>query len=232
MGRTRKTFRPRARTGVKLDQQAWNERYQGTELVWSAEPNRTFADEARSLPPGRALDLAAGEGRNAVWLAERGWAVTAVDFSDVALAKATRLAASASVDLATVVRDLADYVPPPQTFDLVAVIYLQLPSNLRTLVYRRAAEAVAPGGTLVVLGHDTTNPEVGYGGPRDVDVLFSPDDVCADIGGSGLTVEKATRIERIVDTPDGERTAIDALVTARRFPRDLSFSGTTLLISI
>jgi len=201
-----------------MDRQAWNERYRSRDLVWSAEPNGTFAEEARSLPVGRALDLAAGEGRNAVWLAERGWAVTAVDFSDVALAKAARMAAAASVDLTTVVEDLATYRPPARSFDLVAVIYLQLPSSLRSRVYRRAAEAVAAGGTLVVLGHDTTNLVHGYGGPSDVDVLFSPDDVRADVDGTGLTVEKAVRVERRVDTSDGERTAIDALVTARRAP--------------
>jgi SAM-dependent methyltransferase len=105
----------------------WNERYAQKELVWTAEPNRRFAAEVDGLEPGRALDLACGEGRNAVWLAERGWRVTGVDFSDVALAKAAELAASRGVEAEWVVADVLDYRPEPRAFDLVAVLYLQLP---------------------------------------------------------------------------------------------------------
>ena len=77
-----------------MDSEAWDERYAATELVWSAEPNQFVAAECADLAPGRAVDLAAGEGRNAIWLAGRGWAVTAVDFSSVALERGRRLAAA------------------------------------------------------------------------------------------------------------------------------------------
>lgn len=199
-----------------MDAAGWNQRYETTELVWTAEPNRFLVAETTALVPGMALDLGAGEGRNAVWLAQQGWWVIAVDFSDVGLAKASQLAAAADVELATVCADVADYTPKPATFDLVAVLYLHLPAHLRGEVYRRAGAGVAPGGTLLVVGHDTTNLTDGHGGPQDPDVLFSPDDIAADLAGSGLVVERADRVQRTVGTADGERVAIDALVRAHR----------------
>lgn len=87
---------------------------------------------------------------------------------------------------------------------------------VRRAVYRRAADGVAPGGTLLVVGHDTTNPVDGYGGPQDPDVLFSPDDVVADLADRGLLIEKAERVQRPGTTEDGLRVAIDALGRARR----------------
>lgn len=199
-----------------MDRQGWNDRYAAADLVWTAEPNRTFATETASLPPGKALDLGAGEGRNAIWLAQRGWTATAVDFSDVALAKAAQLAEASDVEIETIAADVTTYTPPTRAYDLVAVIYLHLPARQRTQVHRRAAAALNPGGTLVVLGHDTTNLTHGHGGPQDAAVLFTPDDVVSDLEATGLTVIKAERVHRTVTTPDGDRTAIDALVTARR----------------
>ena len=152
----------------------WNERYTGRELVWTAEPNRLFAAEIADLPAGRALDLACGEGRNAVWLAERGWRVTGVDFAAVGLAKARDLAASRGVEVDWVHADLLQYEPEAGVFDLVAILYLQVPHDELDVVLRRAATAVARGGTLLVLGHDTTNLRDGHGGPKDVSVLFTP----------------------------------------------------------
>ena len=123
----------------------WNARYAAKELVWTAEPNRLFASEVEALEPGRALDLACGEGRNAVWLADKGWRVTAVDFSDVALAKAERLAASRGVEIEWVLADVLDYEPERRAFDLVAQLYLQLPHDELVQANRSAADAVAPG---------------------------------------------------------------------------------------
>ena len=87
--------------------------------------------------------------------------------------------------------DVADFIPDPGGFDLVVLLYLHLPAGLRADVHRRAAVGVAPGGTLLVVGHDTTNLTGGHGGPQDPDVLFSPDDVAADLAGSGLVVDRA-----------------------------------------
>ena len=199
-----------------MDSEDWNRRYASAELVWTAEPNRFLVAEVGTLPAGSALDLGAGEGRNAVWLAQQGWQVTAVDFAEVGLDKASKLAAAAEVNLSTVCADLTTYCPPPAVFDLVVVLYLHLPAPLRQVIHRRAADAVAAGGVLLVVGPDATNISDGYGGPQDPDVLYSPDDVRNDLTGSGLSIEKAQRVRRTVETPDGQREAIDALVRARR----------------
>jgi 2-polyprenyl-3-methyl-5-hydroxy-6-metoxy-1,4-benzoquinol methylase len=108
-----------------VDRDDWNARYSGTELVWSAEPNRFLVAEVAGLPVGRALDLAAGEGRNSVWLAEQGWDVTAVDFSDAALTKARELARTRSVPLRLVEVDVTWYTPAAQSYDPVLVAYLE-----------------------------------------------------------------------------------------------------------
>jgi len=191
----------------------WDRRYAGRELLWTARPNRFLVAETEALAPGRALDLACGEGRNAVWLAERGWRVTAVDFSGVALAKGRELAAARGVAVDWVRADLLEHRPEPYGFDLVAILYLQLTAPERRTVLRRAADAVAPGGTLVLVAHDSSNLDHGCGGPQSPSVLYTPADVAADLDGSGLALERADVVERPVE---GEGVALDALVRARR----------------
>jgi 2-polyprenyl-3-methyl-5-hydroxy-6-metoxy-1,4-benzoquinol methylase len=199
---------------VHVKQEDWNRKHAEAGLLFGAEPNRFLVAEVEGLAPGRALDLACGAGRNAVWLAQRGWAVTGVDFSDVALANARRLAADRGVEVEWVLADLREWSPAGETFDLVAVLYLQLPAEERRGVLGRAAHAVAPGGTLLVVGHDLQNLNGGYGGPKDPAVLFTAEDVAAEL--TGLQVEKAERVLRPVETEEGEAQAIDALVRARR----------------
>jgi len=194
----------------------WNRRYAGSELLWTAQPNRFLVAEAAGLPPGRALDLACGEGRNAVWLAEHGWQVTGVDFSDVAIGKAEQLAAARRVAVAWEQADLLGYRPERHGFDLVILFYVQLPETSREPILRAAAEAVALGGTLLLVAHDSSNLEHGHGGPSDPAVLYTAADVAADLADSGLRVEKAEVVRRPVETPAGERIALDALVRARR----------------
>ncbi len=206
---------PPAVPARSFDREFWNNRYETTELVWTAQPNLFLVAEVEGLSPGRALDLGAGEGRNAVWLARQGWRVTALDFSETGLAKARALALSAGVELDTVCEDAGD-LQVYSAFDLVIVMYLHLPQERRRAVYRRAADAVAPGGTLLVVGHDATNLADGHGGPQDPAVLFSPDEVASDLVGTGLEIDRAERVLRSVATDDGERIAIDALVRARR----------------
>ena len=199
-----------------VDREEWNRRYAGTELLWTARPNRFLVGEADDLPPGRALDLACGEGRNAVWLAEQGWRVTGVDFSDVALAKARELAAARGVEADWVQADLLDYRPERRAYDLVLLFYLQLPADQRREIVRAAADAVAAGGTLLVVAHDSSNLEHGHGGPKEAAVLYTAADVVSDLDGSRLEIERAGRVERPVATTDGDETALDALVRARR----------------
>ena len=197
-----------------MDSQAWNRRYEGTELIWTAEPNRFLVQETRDLVPGRALDVGCGEGRNAVWLAEAGWDVTAVDFSDVGLAKGARLADSRGVFVKWVLADVRSHDPGSGSFALVIVLYLHLPAPERRSALAHAAAAVAPGGLLLLVGHDSSNLAEGHGGPRDPAILFTPDEVAAEL--PGLEIERAERVRRPVSTQDGEVDAIDALVRATR----------------
>ena len=196
------------------EQTAWDERYSGPDLVWGAGPNRFVTEEVTALPAGRAVDLGTGEGRNAIWLAERGWQVTAVDFSAAGLARAARLAAERGVSVDWVQADLLDYQPAPGRFDLVLIAYVHLPAVGLARVFRAAAAAVAPGGTLLVIGHDRDNITRGHGGPQDPGRLYTPAAVTGEL--DGLTVRRAEQVTRPVRTPEGERTAIDTLVRAER----------------
>ncbi|MGW4895413.1 class I SAM-dependent methyltransferase [Kitasatospora sp. NPDC004240] len=215
-----------------MDSGAWDERYAASELVWGAGPNRWVVRELADLPPGWALDLAAGEGRNSIWLAGRGWRVTALDFSRVALDRGARLAAAVDPEVAARVHwqpgDVRTYRGPEEGFDLVLVAYLQLPAEERRAALRGAAAALSPGGTLLVVGHDTTNLTEGAGGPRDARVLFTPQDVLDDLAPAGLTTVRAERVRRPVGAEAAhDRTgpaagvaaeAIDALVRLTRTP--------------
>jgi len=198
-----------------VDSAEWDARYAAADLIWSATPNRWVAAELAELLPGRALDLACGEGRNALWLAARGWRVGAVDFSKVALAKGRQAAQSAGVErIEWVEADLLGYQPEPRGYDAVIIAYLQVPADERRLVLAQAAAALAAGGVLLVVAHDSTNLTDGVGGPQDPAVLYTAADVRADLAASGLTIERAEPVLRPVE---GEpRPAIDALVRATR----------------
>ena len=200
-----------------MDRQQWDERYASSEFTWSTQPNQFVAAELAGLPPGRALDLAAGEGRNTVWLAKRGWHVTAVDFSRVGLEKGRKLSAARGVDedrVTWIVADLDDYQPEPGRFDLVLIAYAQVAPDLRARLLAGAAAAVAPGGTMFVVGHDLTNLTEGAGGPQFPEVLYTPELITAGLGD--LRVLKAERVRRAVQQDGAPAAAIDTLVRAIR----------------
>lgn len=197
-----------------MNARQWDERYAAADLVWTTGPNQFVERELGALPPGRAIDLAAGEGRNALWLASRGWQVRAVDYSQVGLDKAARLAAERGLEVALERADLTTRPAEPGAYDLVIIAYLQLPWTELEGVLDRAARSVAPGGTLFLVGHDADNLTRGTGGPRDPGVLYSPDEVAGAL--TGLTIDRATQVERPVTTADGPRVAIDCLVRAHR----------------
>jgi SAM-dependent methyltransferase len=200
------------------DAAGWDDRYRGAEFVWRTEPNRFLPAEVEGLPPGRALDLACGEGRNAVWLATQGWEVTGVDFTQVGLDKAARLATSNQVTGTWVLGD-ATHWQAGERYDLVIVFYLQLPEPQRTAAFVGAARSLAPGGTLLIVGHDLANLTDGVGGPQNPDVLYAPDDVRRDLATAGiadLVIDRAEPVERPVDTDSGTRIAIDNLLRAHR----------------
>jgi SAM-dependent methyltransferase len=196
-----------------VDASAWDERYASAELVWGVAPNRWVAQEVADLPAGRALDLACGEGRNALWLAGRGWRVTAVDFSAVAIEKARRLQDGTAAEVEWVCADVLAY-RPVEPVDLALLCYLQLAAPERRTAVRHAAASLAPGGVLLVVGHDSANLKDGYGGPQDPSVLFTAGDVAADLADADLVVERAAAVRRPVD--GAPRPAIDALLRARR----------------
>lgn len=198
-----------------MDAAAWDERYRERELVWSAEPNVFVEEEVGDLPPGRALDLAAGEGRNAIWLARRGWEVEAVEFSPVAIDKGRTLAERMQAEVTWSLADLTTE-PALAPADLVLLVYLHLPEPEATRVLRHAAALVRPAGTLLVVGHARRNLTDGYGGPPDPDLLDEPDEVAATLLDAGLEVERAGEVTRTVETEDGVREAIDLLVRAHR----------------
>jgi SAM-dependent methyltransferase len=199
----------------------WNQRYQQSELVWSAAANIWVQELTQDLPAGSALDIGAGEGRNALWLAARGWQVTAVDFSEVALQGARALAdehlGEHAGRLVTHEADVRTWVPRTRSYDLVLVVYLHLPEQQRRAVMQAAAEAVAPGGTLLVVGHDVQNLTSGHGGPQNPAVLYRPNDIIADIEPSQLVVVRHETAARSATNTQGQAVeALDALVVARR----------------
>ena len=200
-----------------MDAAGWDERYAASELVWSAEPNRFVAEVCADLAPGRALDLAAGEGRNAIWLAQRGWDVTATDFSAVGLDKGRRLAqqltghAGIADRIAWVVAD-ATTTDWADDHDLVVVAYLQLVESERREAVLRGFAALQSGGRFVWVAHDSSNLTEGTGGPQDPSVLMTADDVLIDLTGEPFEVIRAERVAR----PVGDATAYDCLVVLER----------------
>ncbi|MFN8036816.1 MAG: class I SAM-dependent methyltransferase [Acidimicrobiia bacterium] len=201
-----------------MDASDWDRRYDTAEFVWHTDPNRFLPPEAAGLSPGRALDLACGEGRNAVWLASQGWQATGVDFSTVGISKGADLAARHGVHVEWIVDDVTTWSPPPDGYDLVVVFYLQLPEVPRRAAMAVAARSLAPGGTLLVVGHDLANLSEGVGGPQDPSVLYTAGDLVDDLERSGvaLAVERSEELRRPVETDAGTREAIDCFVRARR----------------
>jgi SAM-dependent methyltransferase len=185
----------------------WDERY-AERQQWSSEPNALIAELLAGLPPGQAVDLAAGEGRHALWLAGLGWQVTAVDFSAVGLGRGAAQHGAERVTWVTA--DVTTWTAPPASTDLVVVAYLHLPETDTVDVLTRAVGWLRPGGRLLVLGHDVANIASGVGGPQEPSILHSVERLApvAEL----LTVDRLERVPR--ETPAG--TALDTLLWGRR----------------
>jgi len=197
-----------------VDADDWNERHRAGGLLWREDPSRFVVQELEHVGAGRALDLACGEGRNAVWLAGRGWRVTGVDFSSVALEKAQLLAGDHGVEAEWIEADVSTWVLEEAAYDLVIVCYLHLRAEQRRLALAHAAAGIAPGGIFLVVGHDLSNLAYGTGGPQDPTVLYTTDDIAGEL--APLEIERACIVERLVETLDTRRIAFDMLVRARR----------------
>jgi SAM-dependent methyltransferase len=188
-----------------VDAEGWDERYAEPDRVWGSEPNVFVAEYLGGRPVGTAVDLGAGEGRNAVWLAAQGWDVTAVDFSAVGLAKARQMAREADVELATVACDVEDYEPTVPV-DLVLLSYLQIPDAHQVRLLRRMVDWLQPGGAVFVVAHDKSNVEHGRGGPPDEAVCYSVEQTVGAL--AGLEIRFAEVLDR-----DG---ALDTVVLAEQ----------------
>jgi len=197
-----------------MDAPMWDARYAASQ-VWDLEPSPIVVDTVGHLPRGHALDLGCGEGRHALWLASRGWQVTAIDQSAVAIG---RLQERAAVLGLAVAAEVADVTQPARRrgFDLVLAAYLQLPLASLRVVLRSGAAALAAGGRFLVVAHDLSNLANGYGGPSDPDVMTSVEKVADVLAASGLEVGRAEVVTRWVAADTGLRSAFDHVVQAVR----------------
>jgi SAM-dependent methyltransferase len=200
-----------------MDASGWDARYRAAAAqggIWATEPPRFIVDTVGDLHPGSALDVATGDGRTAVWLSERGWATTAVDFARAGLELARARPGGDGVEW--VEADVRTWTPPQQ-YDLVVVGYLHLDENESALL--RIAGWVAPAGRLVIIGHDVENIAAGGHGPSDPSVLYTPELLRAAVEPV-LTVTRCERLRRTRD--DGELRggeggeAVDTVLVALR----------------
>ena len=211
-----------------LTREFWDERYGGSERVWSGRPNQRLVEQAADLTPGLACDIGCGEGADAIWLAEQGWDVTALDVSRVALDRTAQHAIERGVDHRVKVGEydvLSDRPPraPRRTkgFDLVSAHFMHVPREDFDDVYRRLAAAVAPGGRLLVVAHHPDDVDTGARRPHGPGLLFPPEQVLAALGvevGSSddWEVEVVDSPVREQQTEDGIMQVRDTIVRLRR----------------
>lgn len=205
-----------------MDQQFWDELYSTKDQLWSGAPNGALVVEAADLPPGQALDIGCGEGGDALWLADRGWLVTAIDISRVALERAAAAGGDAKVSWTHA--DLSTYTPPAGSFDLVTAMYPALPRSDEKSV-RAMLAAVAPGGTLLVVGHDLTDWYAGHGHGHDAEdrpdpnfdpaLYYQPGEIAELLDGSWTVVVNETR-PRVSPAPEGTGHVNDVVLKARK----------------
>ncbi|HJQ76524.1 MAG TPA: class I SAM-dependent methyltransferase [Acidimicrobiia bacterium] len=194
-----------------MDAADWDERYRSAGLLWSADPNVFVKTRLGNRPPGRGVDLGCGEGRNAIWLAELGWEMVAVDFSGVALDRGRQRSGAVSFIEADVFA-----WQPSGLFDLVLIAYLQVGWERLHSLIRSATGWLAPGAELFMIGHDQSNIEFGVGGPQVPEILWDVDRIVSALGG--LEIVEAGVLRRPVEVENGVGHARDALVrAARRF---------------
>jgi SAM-dependent methyltransferase len=206
----------------ELDKSFWEQRWmsarRGTDDA-SLPPNRTLIDTASALPVGTALDAGCGEAADSLWLAERGWTVTAVDFVASALQRGKGRAEELGPDVAARIdwqeADLSTWTPPAASFDLVTTHYLHGIAN-RANAFRRLAAAVRPGGTLLVVGHHPSNAD-SSGEPMPTTVFFATADLTAVLDDDWELVTVDDDVQRRTRNPDGQDVTVRAaMVRARR----------------
>jgi SAM-dependent methyltransferase len=198
-----------------LDAAFWNDRYAGADYVYGTAPNEFLVSVAADIPAGPVLCLAEGEGRNAVFLASRGHAVTAVDQAEAGLAKARALAQQRDVPLAAIAADLTNFAISPNAWSGIVAIFMHLPPTLRRSVLARAADGLRPGGVFVMEAYRPAQLGRGTGGPRDVTLLPTLAELRAELGEMEFLI--AREIDRDV-REGGGHTGMSSVVqmVARR----------------
>jgi SAM-dependent methyltransferase len=204
-----------------LTQEFWDARYRSADRIWSGNPNPQLVEQVADLAPGTALDVGSGEGADAIWLASRGWHVTAIDVSTVALERAAQRAAEAGAAVADRITwqqaDVLSWDPAPLQFDLVSAQFMQLPTPARESLHRRLAAAVRPGGTLLIVGHHPSDLETSVRRPNLPGVLFTADQIAAALEPDDWQIVVAAAPARQALDPDGRPVTIhDAVLRAQR----------------
>jgi SAM-dependent methyltransferase len=204
-----------------FSERAWEERYGAQPTVWSGRPNPQLVAEAADLAPGTAVDVGSGEGADAIWLAERGWRVVGLDFATAALRRAAAHAAERGPEVAAridwVHHDVTTWEPGEQRFDLVSAQFMHLPPAARVPLFARLADAVAPGGDLLIVGHDVSDLATAAGRPAVPEMFFTAEEVAATLDPDRWEVLVAESRPRTVPDPDRtEITVHDAVLRARR----------------
>lgn len=199
-----------------MDADGWDLRYASEDRVFSREPNPLVVDALSGLSPGRALDLAAGEGRHALWLAGRGWHVTAVDFSRAGLDKGRLAAERDALQLDWIVEDAYRYHPARRSLDLVLVAHFHPEPAEQQRVFAALVDALVPGGHLLVLGrHREDIGRDGGRGPRDPKLRYTPEEL-RDALPAGLALERCEAVTRTVDSDTGPLELTDVLAFGSR----------------
>lgn len=203
-----------------LGEEFWNERYRSNERIWSGRPNRHLVAEAEGLEPGRALDVGSGEGADALWLAARGWQVTAVDISSVALDRAAAHAEEAGAGVAEAITwlraDVTQWAAPTPSYELVTAQFMHLYPNPRARLFADLAAAVVPGGELLVVAHHPKDLETGVPRPPLPELFYEGDAVTAALaeGEWDVLVDQVRTAEQTLDGTT--YTVHDLVVRARR----------------
>ena len=184
-----------------MSSQFWDERYSGEQLVYGEAPNGFLASVTGRFPSsGRALDIGAGEGRNALFLAACGLDVLAVDQSSVGMRKAERLARERGLGLRTQAVDLSDFDAEPESFDVVSSIFVHLPAALRSAVHQRIRSWLRPGGVFVLEAYAPDQLTRGTGGPKDPALLAPLEVIVGEL--EGLRIEHQSALVR--DVTEGQ----------------------------
>ncbi|RFS84371.1 class I SAM-dependent methyltransferase [Actinomadura spongiicola] len=195
----------------------WEERYSGRARVFSGAPNAVLVTEITDLPPGQALDVGCGEGADALWLARHGWQVTAVDISLTALRRAAATAGDVAGRVAWARADLTVTPPPSAAFDLVSVQYFPLAHQPGHTALRGLLGAVAPGGTLLVVGHDLAGLPPRDDNGVDYGDYYQPGDIAELLDQNWTVLINETR-RRTTPAPAGTHHTHDTILRARRPP--------------